>query len=149
MRPNIQRGTYVTILKGDGAVPEVFAVLCGITTKSLADQVNTQDVATRDCADPEDVPTRNIIATSRQWSLRGAGQMNRDQREVIDDAVGQIGNYRFMIAKKAAEVAPALNGYYGGAAMITNKTITGDDGSIIGIDLAIESDGPWDWTDVP
>lgn len=149
-RPNTLRGTYVTILKGNGdGPPQTFDVLCGITAKSITDQVNTADSFVRDCADPEDVPVREIISSGRQWSMRGGGQMNRDNIKELDDAVGEILDYRFFIARKAGEVAPVLNGYYGGKAMITTKTINGDDPSYVGVDLAIESHGVWAWTDVP
>jgi hypothetical protein len=147
-RPNIVRGTYVTVLMGNGASPEVFTALCGITTKSIEDTVNTTDSFTRDCTDPEEISTRNIVATSRQWTLTGGGQMNRDQFQLLEDAVGVVQNYRFAIARKSTEVAPVLNGYYAGAAMITRKRITGDDGTFVGIDVTIESDGPWAWVDV-
>jgi hypothetical protein len=149
-RPNNIRGTYVTILMGDGATPEVFAVLCGISTKSIADQVNTADSFVRDSADPEDKPVRELIVSGRQWTLRGSGQMNRDQRQVLDDAMGVTKNFRFFIAAKVGELAAdnPLNGYYGGPAKITAKTTTGDDGVFVGIDLTIESDGAWNWTDI-
>ena len=69
-RPNILRGTYVTVLVQTAAgPPAVFEVLCGVTAKSITDQVNTTDTFNRDCADPEDVPVRQISATGRQWSM--------------------------------------------------------------------------------
>jgi hypothetical protein len=88
-RPDIIRGTYITILMGDGAAPEVFTVLCGITAKSMTTQVNTSDTFNRDCADPEDVPVRQISATGRQWSMRGSGNMNRALLPDLDDACGR------------------------------------------------------------
>lgn len=148
-RPNILRGTYVTIMVRTAVGPDVYTLLCGITTKSITDQVNTQDSFTRDCDEPEEVATRNIIATSRQWDLRGAGQMNRDQFDLMESLVGQIEAYRFFIGAKDTEDDPELNGYYGGDAMLVTKTITGDDGDMVNIDIAIASDGPWVWTDVP
>lgn len=147
-RPDILRGTYVTVLMGDGAGPEVFTVLCGVTAKSLAEQVNTTDTFNRDCADPEDVPVRQISATGRQWSMRASGNLNRAQKALLDGAVGEVKNYRFFIARKATEVAPKINGYYGGAAMLTAKNIDGADGGYIQVDLTFESDGEWTWTDV-
>jgi hypothetical protein len=136
---------------GDGATPEVFTVLCGVTTKSITDTVNTGDNFTRDCADPEDIPVRELILSGRQWSLRGGGQMNRDNQPMLEAAVGKIQNYRFFIGAKQGELAAdnPLNGYYGGEAAITTKTINGDDGGYVGLDLTIESHGPWTWTDVP
>jgi hypothetical protein len=148
-RVNNLRGTYITVLMGDGATPEVFTVLCGITAKSMTTQVNTSDEFNRDCAQPEDVPVRELIATGKQWSIRGSGQMNRDLEPMLDAAVGHTKNFRFFIARKVGEVAPALNGYYGGPAMITSKVLSGDDAAKAAIDLSIESDGAWAWTAVP
>lgn len=148
-RPDILRGTYSTILMGDGATPEVFTVLCGITAKSITEQVNTSDTFNRDCADPEDVPVRQISGTGRQWSMRGSGNMNRANFQDLEDAVGMVKNYRFFIARKAGEAAPKLNGYFLAPGMITTKTITGDDGAYMQMDLTFESDGEWTWVDVP
>lgn len=147
-RPNTLRGTYVEILMGDGAGPEVFTVLCGITAKSITAQVNTGDSFTRDCADPEDIPIRELILSGKQWDLRGSGQMNRDNLPDLIDAQGVIKNFRFFIRAKAGEIAPALNGYLGGAAAIATFTINGDDNGYAGIDLAIASHGEWVWTPV-
>lgn len=147
-RPNTLRGTYVDILLAPAATPTVFTLLCGITTKSITEQVNTQDSFVRDCALPDDVPIRELILSGKQWSMRGSGQMNRDLMPVLDEAVGALLNYRFFIKAKTGEVAPALNGYYGGVGAIVTKTINGDDGGFVGLDLAIESDGAWTWTPV-
>lgn len=149
-RPNNLRGTYVTILAGNGASPEVFVVLCGITTKSITDQVNTSDAFNRDCDEPEEVPVRQIITSGRQWSLRGSGQLNRDQFDLLEGLVGKSNSYRYFIAAKESEVAGdnPLNGYYGGKAVLTNKTINGDDGQYVNVDVSFESDGAWAWNDV-
>lgn len=147
-RVNNLRGTNVTILLGNAdGPPETFDVLCGVTTKSLTSTTNTADSFNRDCADPDDIPVRELIATGRQWSLRGGGQMNRDNIADLDAAEGVVKNYRFFIGAKPGETG-ALNGYYGGPAMLTTKTITGDDGGYVGVDLTIESAGEWTWTPV-
>lgn len=147
-RPNTLRGTYVDILMGDGAGPEVFTVLCGIMTKSITAQVNTGDSFVRDCALPEDIPVRELILSGKQWDLRGSGVMNRDNFPALLAAVGVIKNFRFFIKAKTGEVAPALNGYLGGAAAITTYTINGDDNGYAQIDLALASHGEWTWSAV-
>lgn len=149
-RPNIIRGQFVSILVQTAAgPPAVFTPLCGLVTRSLTDAVNTDDQFVRDCALPDEVPWREIIATGRQFSIAGAGQLNRDQFDLLETLVGALKNYRFMIAPKTGEVTPAVNGWYAGEAMVTNKRITGDDGALTGVDLAIESNGPWAWVDAP
>lgn len=149
-KPDTLRGTYVEILMGDGESPQLFSVLCGINTRSITDQVNTSDSFVRDCADPEDIPIRELILSGRQWSMRGSGQMNRALLKDLDAAVGKIKDYRFFIRAKQGETAldDPLNGYYGGQAAITSKVINGNDGDYVNIDVAFESHGAWEWTDV-
>lgn len=152
-RPDTLRGTYVDILISTAlGPPEVFTTLCGITTKSITDQVNTGNSFVRDCALPDDIPTREIILSGRQWDLRGSGVFNRLNSVMLDTAVGVIKNFRFFIKSKTGETAAlnptALNGYYGGAGVITSKAINGGDADYAGIDLAIASHGPWAWTAV-
>jgi 2-polyprenyl-6-methoxyphenol hydroxylase-like FAD-dependent oxidoreductase len=149
-RVNNLRGTSVEILMGDGATPEVFTVLCGITTRSITTQVNTSDAFNQDCADPEDVPVRELITSGKQWDMRGSGQMNRDLFPDLLAAIGETKNYRFFIRAKVGEVAAdnPLNGYLGGPGKITTHTLNGNNGDMVGIDLAIASDGAWAWSDV-
>jgi hypothetical protein len=149
-RVNNLRGTYVEILYRSSTGPDVYTVLCGINVRSITTQVNTTDTFNRDCADPEDIPVRELITTGRQWSMRGSGQMNRTMFKDLLDLVGVTENFRFFIRAKTGEVAGdnPLNGYLGGPAKITTHTINGSDGDYVGLDLAIDSDGLWDWTDV-
>jgi hypothetical protein len=94
------------------------------------------------------VAVRELIMSGKQWSLRGSGLMSRDLMPVLDEAVGVILGYRFFIKAKTGETSPALNGYYGGRGAIITRTINGDDGGFVNLDLAIESDGAWTWTPV-
>jgi hypothetical protein len=146
-RPDILRGTYVNILVSDGAAPAVFTPLCGITTRDLTDQINTQDAFVRDCADPEEVPTRSVIGTGRQWDMTGSGWMNRATLADVDALMGALEEYRFEILEPADD--KVYGGYYSGIGMLTQKKITGEDGDFVKLDITIASDGPWVWTTVP
>jgi hypothetical protein len=144
-RPDIIRGTYFILAMGDGATPtESFNALCGITTRTFTDQVNTSDVFTRDCADPEDIPIRRLLTTGEQWSLSGEGQLNRSQLETILAAKGVTKNYRFYYTEPADD--EVFRGYFQGAAKLVNITINGNDEEFGGISLQIESDGEWTFT---
>lgn len=144
-RPDIVKGTYVDIAIGNGADPEVFSILCGITTRQLTERANTRDRFTRDCADPEDVPIRSIIATGKQWDITGSGLFNRSQRAVLDTCVGHIKNYRFIVSEP--ETDEISDGYYAGAAMMTDKVIGGADADDVTLSTTIASDGVWVWVD--
>lgn len=140
-RPTIIRGTYVTILMGNGASPEVFSPICGLTAKGFTAQVNTTDDFVPDCADPEDIPARYVTATGRQWDLSGSGLLNLDNLEDIIAAQGEVKNYRYVIGAPASSTA--YNGYWAGAGMMTNLQFGGDQDAKASIDVTIVSDGEW------
>lgn len=147
-QPKIIRGTYFSLMLGDGATPtEVFTALCGITTRNFTSQKNTNDVFTRDCADPENVPVRNVIVTGAQWDLTGEGTLNRQNLEAImaaDD--GQPHNFRYLFTEPTTD--EVFQGYYAGAGIITNLTINSEDESFATISITIASDGEWTFTEV-
>lgn len=147
-QPKIIRGTYFSLMAGNGATPtEVFTALCGITTRSFTSQTNTQDVFTRDCADPENVPIRRVIPTGKQWDLTGEGVLNRENLATLqglDD--GQPHNFRFLFTEPATD--EVFQGYYGGAGVITNLAITAEDENFATISISIASDSEWPFTEV-
>lgn len=146
-QPDIIRGTYFVLAMGDGGSPaEIFTALCGITTRSFTAQANTNDQFTRDCANPEDTPIRNLIVTGRQWSLSGEGSLNRSQLEDIEEAFGIPKNYRFYYTEPSDD--EVFQGYWEGRGIMVNKTITGGDEEFATISLQIESDGQWTFTEV-
>lgn len=148
-QPDIIRGTYFSLMLGDGATPtEVFTAICGIRTRNFTHQSNTSDVFTRDCADPENVPVRNLIVTGSQWDLTGEGVLNRANLEDLQAADdGQPHNFRYLFTEPADD--EVYQGYYAGAGIITNFAITAEDENFATISLTIASDGPWAWTSVP
>lgn len=144
-QPDIIRGTYFVLAMGDGQSPtETFTALCGISTRTFTDQINTNDQFTRDCADPEDAPIRHLIRTGRQWSLSGEGSLNRDQLDTMIAAQGVTKNYRFYYTEPADD--EVFRGYWQGPAMLVNTTVNGNDDNFATISLQIESDGEWVWT---
>jgi predicted secreted protein len=146
-QPDIIRGTYFVLGAGDGASPETFLALCGITTRNFTHAHATSDQYTRDCAAPEDVPVRRLIVTGESWSLSGNGVLNRANLATIqglDD--GQTHNFRFYFTEPADDLV--YQGYYEGPAIMTSLQITGDDGNYAQISIALESDGLWGFTPV-
>lgn len=146
--PDIVKGTYVDILMGDGAGPEVFSPICGLTTRTFTQQVNTNDSFIPDCADPEDVPIRRLVPTGMQWDLSGEGLLNLAQHTAVRAASqGITKNFRFRVARPAGSVVGA--GYWQGPAMITNLQETGStgNGEFAQVSITIASDGEWTWVD--
>lgn len=145
-RPSIVKGTYIDILVGDGATPEAFSILCGLTTKTFTEQVNSSDIFIPDCADPEDVPVRRLNITGRQWSVAGEGSYNRAQGALIRSIVGVTKNYRFVVSEPTGDDID--DGYYEGQAALLNRQISGPGGGEFATaSFQIESDGEWIWHD--
>lgn len=145
-QPDIIRGTYFSLMLGDGQATETFAALCGITTRNFTQQANTNDQFTRDCAAPEDVPIRRLIVTGKQWSLSGEGVLNRANLATIQAAWGVTSNWRYLFTEPADDLV--FQGYYAGPGILTNIQINAGDDTFANLSLTIESDGQWDWTTV-
>lgn len=149
-RPAIVKGSYLTILVGDGATPtEVFAVLCGLRTRTFTTQVNTSDIFVADCADPEDIPTRQVNTTGKQWDMSGEGVYNRTQAGLIRTTVGVSKNYRFSVLEPVAPAVQVDKGYYSGKFVLTNHQIGGADGAYATGSFTFVSDGPVVWVVAP
>lgn len=145
-QPDIIRGTYFSLMMGNGAGPEVFTALCGLSTRDFTDQVNKNDQFTKDCAEPEDVPIRRIIPTGRQWDISAEGTLNRANLASIQAAIMATKNYRFIFTEPADDFV--YQGYWQGAAMITSMKINAADDNFAQITLTIESDGEWAFQEV-
>ncbi|MBO9710573.1 MAG: hypothetical protein J7521_20420 [Caulobacter sp.] len=139
--PSIVRGTYVSILVEDDANPGTYIALCGISARTLTEQVNTNDVFTRNCDNPEDIPFRRLIQTGKQWDLSGSGQYNRAQGALMGTLVGVRKNYRFLIGEPAEDAV--YTSYFQGPAMMTQRQIVGNDDDFVTTELTIGSDGEW------
>lgn len=147
--PTIVKGAYIDLLIGQGDTdpgPETFLPICGLTTRQMTQQVNTNDVFVPDCADPEYVPVRRLVPTGRQWDFSGDGLLNLDNWKNLDDVVGTTMNYRFVVGRPAGSVENT--GFFFGPAMLTNMQIGGTtgDGQFATVSATIASDGEWDWT---
>ncbi|MGJ0508932.1 MAG: phage tail tube protein [Methylocystis sp.] len=145
--PDIIRGTYFSLMAGDGGGPETFAALCGITTRNFTHQHNTNDQYTRDCGDPENEPVRRLIVTGEAWNLDGNGTLNRANLatiQALDD--GQTHNFRYVFTEPAGDLV--YQGYYEGPAIITSLQISATDENFATISISLASDGAWTWTTV-
>ena len=145
-QPDIVKGTYIDLLYGDGASPQVFTPFCGLTARSFTHQVNTNDVFVPDCADPEDRPVRRLVPTGEQWDLSGEGLLNLAQETAVRGLMGVTRTYRFRIGRPAGSTVGT--GYYEGPAMLTNMNIGGSSGNgeFASVSLTLASDGEWTWT---
>jgi hypothetical protein len=131
---------------GNGASPEVFTVLCGLSTRSLTAQLNGNDEFIKDCADPEDIPVRAFLPTGRQWDVSGSGVLDRNSLQSVINAQGYTKNYRFVFGEPAND--QVFSGYWAGPGVLTNVSFGGNDDAFATVDLTIVSDGLWVFTEV-
>lgn len=147
--PDLVEGTYVNILVESPATSDgsgTYVPLCGLTTRTLTEQVNTRDRFTRDCASPGSIPIRRLINTGKQWDLSGAGGYNRAQASLVGGLVGERRFYRFAIGEPADDAV--YQSYFQGQARLTQRQITGADDDDVQAELTFASDGEWDETEV-
>lgn len=145
-KPTTINGTKMRLLLGNGATPEVFVALCGLTTKGINFQTNTNEVFVPDCDNPDDPAWREITKVGRFVTITGSGIM---------DAIGAFSRYR-----AAYETEDSVNfrvlfdiplaqggGYWYGAFKLTNFNVTGNDGEKVQTEVTLESDGAVTWVD--
>lgn len=137
---------FALIKKGDGAGPEVFTQICGITDVTLNEQANTNDRFVRDCAKPGEVPFRKTKVNGKQLDVTGAGLTNADTVSDFEDALGQLGNYQIALYAEDGTDAGDLLGTIEGEFRLTanNRNIARDTPASWQINLA--SNGAWTYT---
>jgi len=144
--PSIVKGTYLDVMVEQTPGMADYVRLCGLTTKNFTYQKNSNDIFIPDCDDPEDVPTRRLNITGRQWDLAATGYYNRAQAALIRELIeeGSPRSFRFAVGEPATDVVDA--GYWEGPAQLMNLQFGGPAGGEYStLDLTIASDGVWEW----
>lgn len=139
--PKIIRGTYVNIAVEEPADSGTYVPLCGITTRSFNDQIQTRDRFIRDCALPESIPWRVPVMTGRAVDLSGSGLYNRSQGALMTSLMGDERKYRFAIGEPADDAV--YTSAEQGAAVMVQRQITGNDDDDVTAELTFLSSGEW------
>lgn len=136
------KGTRAVIMIGDGATPEVFAVMCGISTKGFQQTRATSDTTDWDCADPDAIPITVRDVNQSDWSISGSGLLHRPLLARLQEAFDTTEpvNFRFVFDEKAGD--EVIDGYYEGPGIITDLNITGTNGEYVQISITITAAGP-------
>ena len=142
-KPITTKGTKVRLLQGDGAQPEVFTKFCGLTAKSINFQTNTNETFVPDCDNPDDPAWRELAKSGRYVSITGSGLLDQNALESYQAAYDsdEAANYRMEIAVPLA----SKGGHWIGPFMLTNFTITGNDGELTTVEITLESSGTVAW----
>jgi len=135
------KSTRVYIAIGDGETPEVFTAICGITTKSLQQTTATNDTTDWDCTDPDAAPIIVRDVGAKDWSISGSGLLARNKLADLQAAFdsGNPTNFRFVFDEAAGN--EIVDGSYAGPGIVTDFSITGENGAYLQISLTIQGAG--------
>jgi len=141
------KDTYIGVLYGDGATPQVFTLLClGQSEKGLTiTYASAYETTLKDCADPEDVGHIVREVGAQDWSISISGQMNRSNQEDLRALLGTSLDWRFEQDEPSGETVD--DGYWQGRGFITEWNIGASDGEHVTISISITGAGELTWAD--
>lgn len=84
---------FALVKMGDGADPEVFTTVCGMTGVTINQSAQSSDRYVRDCAKPGEVPIRKQRITGKALDVSGSGLTNVDEIDRLNTALGAPKNY--------------------------------------------------------
>lgn len=136
-----QKGRTLLVKIGDGASPEVFNVLCGLTSKTFSINNSEIDVTTADCDDPAGVMWTEVLDGAKRISLSGNGYFEDSEteeraREVAMDPT-PIANFQVIV--------PDF-GTFEGAFFFATLDYSGEQEGGVTYSLSLSSTGPIAWT---
>lgn len=123
------------ILLGDGGGPEVFTAICGLTSKGINFNTETNTVEVPDCAD-EDMPAyKEQGPKSYEVTLTGSGMWAKESHGILIDwwKSGASKNIKVQYAQAAVGDAEFVNG----PAIITSLGATVEKGGRLSAEISI------------
>lgn len=137
--PTTIKGQKVALQRGNGADPEQFFTVCGITTKGLQRTRQTTDTVVWDCTDPDANPLVERDILNGDWTMTGSGQAVIDALDDIEEDYdsGLATNYRIVFFGSGTTVVRS----YTGAAIITDLTLGAVNGERASISLTLAGSG--------
>lgn len=135
------KGTRLGLAIGDGATPQVFTPMCGISQKGLQQTRQTSDTVDWDCADPDATPITVRDINQADWTASGSGLLHRPALATVQAAYDTTDPVDFRIVFDEAVGDEVVDGYYEGPGVITDFSITGNNGEYIQIAITIQGAG--------
>lgn len=132
-------GRKMLIKLGNGGTPEVFDAPCAMTSRGLSRTMAANASTNPDCAAPDAVPWDEQEPSSRSWSVSGSGK-------VLKQHVATWDAYFLQDAPKNLQVDVVFSDgairRYTGAALLTEFSITGEDGDKVVYEVTLTGHGP-------
>lgn len=131
-----QQGRKMLVLIGDGAETEVFAVLCGLTAKTLSINNSEIDVTTADCIDPGGPLWTEVLAGAKRVNVSGNGYFKDEATEARANTVALSAD-----AKANFQIIVPDFGTFAGRFMIGTMDWGGEQENGQTYSLSLASDG--------
>lgn len=142
-----QKGRQLLIKIGDGAETEVFATLCGLTTKTLTVNNNAYDVTTADCTNPGGQLWREVQTGMRSISVSGNGYFEDSAtEELLRAAAFGTGESDTADAVVNFQIIVPDFGTFEGAFHIDSLEFGGEQENGVTYSMALSSSGYVSWT---
>lgn len=135
--PTTIKGQKWALMLGDDADPQVFTVVCGITTKGLQRTNQTGDTTVWDCTNPDAPPIieRDILAGD--WTISGSGQAVLAELDRLEEALATPSDWRLVLYGTGTTVVRT----YTGNAIMTDLTINAVNGQRAEVSLTLTGNG--------
>lgn len=146
--PTVAGGVKLKLKLGDDASPEVFSIICGITTTNVSFDKAVNDVDLPDCADDDAISWLGREPQNRSVTITGDGVLDTTKlttwRNWYDSDTAK--NVQLWV-----DVASASGGgYWSGAFHLQSFQLGGQRGQKITVSgVNIVSDGAVTWTAAP
>jgi hypothetical protein len=136
---------FALVKMGDGAGPEVFTLICGLTDVTINKSAATSDRYVRDCAKPGEVPFRKVKTNGRSLDVSASGLSNVDNIDTLDDALGVSKNFKIELYRDDGTDAGELLGTLSSAFVMTAANMGIPRENAASADVNLASDGAWSW----
>lgn len=132
-------GRKMLVKLGNGAAPEVFDAPCAMTSRGLSRSMEANATTNPDCADPDAVPWVEQEPLSRSWSVSGAGKVLKQHVALWDAFAGQDTPKNLQVDVVFSDGTIRR---YSGAGLLTEFSMTGEDGDKVTYEVTITGHGP-------
>lgn len=140
---------FAQVKYGNGASPEVFVVVCDLTSVSVNEGAETQTRYRADCAKPGKPPRRMSRVTGSFWDVSGTGLPDHSQNAAVRGLVGRRRNYEIDVFRDDGTDEGELLGTYSGEAIMTARNLSMDRAGEGGQEITLEGQGELTFEAVP
>lgn len=117
---------FAQIRMGNAADPEVFTVICDLTSVSINEGAETSTRYRRDCATPNKPAMRRSRVQGTFWDVTGTGISNTVQIPTLKAALGVRKNYEIIGYRDDGTDEGAEIGTWAGEAILTARNYSVD-----------------------